>query len=394
MDIPEAGIWILFPEFLTCSTSEIPKSLPDPWPDIPWMFLSPLWDIPSHFQHPQELPNPSGPRLRHSRDIPLPAIPQRDHPCGSRGNRGFPGCTKPPEIHGIPNPRFPAPEQPQRRENLDSSRSQAIPDLRLSHSQIPEPPQLRLHDIHPHPGAHPCFPTCPECWEGNRHGRSQLLLPFPRLFPAFPEAGKRLSPSRRIPATPGGIRIPDPGSRWDPDPAGAGITPRRRSPGRKSGKQENSGIPSPARGGSHPQSFGIGREFGRGSQGILPAPLPAQGDPPRIPGKAGAAPAARKEPGQEGGRSGRRSRGAATPPGSGGTFPDPGMPGILGILPRGAPIPILIPIPEWFRERWECQEGKPGRGWEPWGAPHPTVWGWLQSRDALGIPSGNGEPAG
>lgn len=117
---------------------------------------------------------------------------------------------------------------------------------------------------------------------------------------------------------------------------------------------------------------------------------PGAGGSLRIPGKAGAAPAARKEPGQEGGRSGRRSRGAATPPGSGGTFPDPGMPGILGILPRGAP----IPIPEWFRERWECQEGKPGRGWEPRGAPHPTVWGWPRSRDALGIPSGNGEPAG
>lgn len=221
-------------------------------------------------------------------------------------------------------------------------------------------PNSRRHLQDPHPKLIPIFPPTRNVGKG-------ILLPFPRLFPAFPQAGKR---------------------RWDRIPAGAAITSRKLFPGWKkweAGKTPGSphlqgvgaGIPPVSR-----RVLGISREFDGGSQGI---PLQVRGDPGWIPGKAGAAPGARKEPGQEGGSAGGGPgepplpREAAAPSRS----RDP-WDGSLGFCPRDEP-------------RSRSQNGTAGNSRRKsgrWGAPHPKVLGWLRSRDALGIPGGNGEARG
>lgn len=190
-------------------------------------------------------------------------------------------------------------------------------------------PNSRRHLQDPHPKLIPIFPPTRNVGKG-------ILLPFPRLFPAFPQAGKR---------------------RWDRIPAGAAITSKKLFPGwKKVGSRKNSGIPSPARGGGGdptcvPQSFGNQP----GIRWRIPGnPSPGARGSRVDPGKSGSGSRSAEGAGAGRGKRGRRSRRAATPPGSGGTFPIPGSPGwILGILPAGrAP----IPIPE--RDCWEFQEEK------------------------------------
>lgn len=322
-------IWIPWrPGFGCCSrdfSPAAPPRFPNPSRFLVWHSL----DVPvTSLGRSQPLPTPPGlsqslPEGRTFLDIPIPVIPVM------RGNRGIPACTKPRQIHNIPKSPFPAPGtapapgKPRFQQIPGNSRS---PALRFPNSRAP--PRSP-------PGAHPGFPTCPGCWEGDRDRRSQIPAPIPSVFPGV---------SRDWEAA---LTFPEaPGRCWNHF--------QKSLPGiKKSGKQENSGIRSPARPSRVPRSFGMGRELGRGSQGILPG----SGGSPRIPGGAGAAPGARKEPGQEGRSSERRSRGAATPPGNGGTFPSPGCrdPRDSAPIPM---IPIPIPLPERFRERWECQEEK------------------------------------
>lgn len=348
------------------ATSNTPRSFPIPLArgsDIPWISLSRrsrrgiILADPEGIADSLDAPNP-----QKSTAFPIPASLLRNSP--SAGKTLIPADPRQFPISGSHIPKFPS------LPNSVSTISTPTPEL------IPVFPPARnvgkgIATAAPNSFSHSLG--------------SSRRFPRPGSGSHLPAGSRRLPVGfgSRIPA-PGGIRIP---RVLESLPEGA---PREE----KVGSRKTPGSPHLPGGDPTRRALGSAGNSGGDPRESFPLLSRRRGIPPRIPGKAGAAPAARKEPGQEGGRSGRRSRGAATPPGSGGTFPDPGMPGILGILPRGAPIPILIPIPEWFRERWECQEGKPGRGWEPWGAPHPTVWGWLQSRDALGIPSGNGEPAG
>lgn len=281
-------------------------------PAAPLRFPNPSRFLIRHSQPLPTLPGLSPVPVRgseHSLDIRIPVIRQRDHPHGSQGNFW---------IHNIPNSCFPAAGK-----TSIPADPRDFPTLGSHIPKFPTPPPGSP------PEAHPDFPTYPECWEGDP-------APIPSALPGFSPGWEAAVGS---------------------DPGGCRDHFQKTLPGmEKVGSRKNSGIPSPARGGGGdptcvPQSFGNQPGI---RWRILGNPSPGAGGSRVDPGKSGSGSRSAEGAGAGRGKRGRRSRRAATPPGSGGTFPIPGSPGwILGILPAGrAP----IPIPE--RDCWEFQEEK------------------------------------